>query len=78
MNRTNNEFLLNKQYFRIKNSDFIFINKKFIVDKLSDIKNVPVDREELNYYCVKVINFSLPTNLRKLRLSSDYKHSLDF
>ena len=63
---------------KLYDRDFIPKNKKFTVDKPSDIENIPLDIELLSYYRSEAINFSLPKNLRKIRLLDNYEYSLDF
>ena len=52
--------------------------KIFYVNTLADIEKIPTDTEELFYYCSEIINFALGKNLRRLCLSSNYTHRLDF
>ena len=61
----------NKQYSNSKNFEFR-------VSTLSDIEKIPVDTKELIYFCKEAINFPLPKKLRRLYLSNEYMHSLDF
>ena len=52
--------------------------KWFSVYTLEDIQKIPIDTEELFYYCNEIINFTLGKNLRRLCLSSNYAHELGF